>query len=117
MQGMISQTDVELSVISKNFFFTFYNLFIFYTVLGSAGNLLSTLKDTIDSTSYIANQLAKNLETIGNFYINLIVLQGLGLFPFRLLEFGSLFLYPISLMGSKTPRGSYILPSSRREAF
>ena len=114
MQGMISQTEVELSVISKNFFFTFFNLFVFYTVLGSAGNLLSTLKESIESTRYIANQLAKRLERFGQFYINLIVLQGLGLFPFRLLEFGSLFLYPISLMGSKTPRGICILPGSRR---
>ncbi|KAF3926326.1 hypothetical protein AA313_de0201357 [Arthrobotrys entomopaga] len=33
MQGMISQADVERSVISKNFFFTFFNLFLIFTVL------------------------------------------------------------------------------------
>jgi len=38
------------------------------------------------------------------FYVNFIILQGLGLFPFRLLEIGSVSLYPIYLMGAKTPR-------------
>ena len=33
LQGMISQADVELSVISKNFFFTFFNLFFAFSVL------------------------------------------------------------------------------------
>ena len=32
-QGMLSQADVELSVISKNFFFTFFNLFFAFSVL------------------------------------------------------------------------------------
>ncbi|KAI9885633.1 MAG: bifunctional endoribonuclease/protein kinase ire1 [Watsoniomyces obsoletus] len=107
MQGMISQGEVELSVISKNFFFTFYNLFIFYTVLGSATNLTATLdslKDALKDTSYVANQLASRIEDYGQFFINLIILQGLGLLPLRLLEFGSVSLYPITLMGAKTPR-------------
>ena len=105
MQGMISQGEVELSVISKNFFFTFFNLFLLYTVLGSATNLFTPLKRSYYDAGYIANQLAKQLEKFGQFYINLIVLQGIGLLPLRLLEFGSLSLYPILLMGAKTPRG------------
>ena len=32
------------------------------------------------------------------------MLQGIGLFPMRLLEFGSVSLYPIMLWGAKTPR-------------
>lgn len=111
MQGMISQAEVELSVISKNFFFTFFNLFLSLTVLGSAAHLLTALKGFLNRTDYIANQLAQQLEKFGQFYINLIILQGLGLFPFRLLEFGSVSLYPIYRMGAKTPRGriSFVL--------
>ena len=40
-QGMLSQGDVELSAISKNFFFTFFNFFVLFTVLGTASNVLS----------------------------------------------------------------------------
>ena len=104
-QGMISQGDVELSVISKNFFFTFFNFFIIFTALGTAAmtpdNLGSIpLRDT-------ANQLALQIQDLRNFYVNYIILQGFGLFPFRLLEFGSVSLYPIGLIGAKTPRGKY----------
>jgi len=52
-----------------------------------------------------ANQLALSIQDLRSFYMNYIILQGLGLFPFRLLEVGSVILYPIGLIGAKTPRG------------
>ena len=107
-QGMISQGDVELSVISKNFFFTFFNLFLVFTIFGTASNFWPTLRDTLrDSfrdTTTLAFLLATYVKGLGTFYTNFILLQSVGLFPFRLLEFGSVSLYPILLMGSKTPR-------------
>ena len=107
MQGMTSQGDVELSVISKNFFFTFFNLFIIFTVWGSASNFYDfwkDLQDILKDTAGIAYAVAKSLEQLAPFYVNLIVLQGLGLFPFRLLEFGAVSLYPFYLLYAKTPR-------------
>ena len=111
LQGMISQGDVELSVISKNFFFTFFNLFIVFTIFGTASNaygFFNRIGDSLKDTTSIAHVLATSLQGLAPFYINLIVLQGIGLFPFRLLEFGSVALYPVSLMGAKTPRGTTI---------
>ncbi|KAF2740394.1 DUF221-domain-containing protein [Polyplosphaeria fusca] len=108
MQGMISQGDVELSVISKNFFFTFFNFFIVFTVLGTASGFVSLLErwgeQFQQSASKIAQAIADSLTGLINFYVNFIILQGLGLFPLRLLEFGALTLYPINLIGAKTPR-------------
>ena len=52
----------------------------------------------------IANGIAKSLQQLLDFYVNFILLQGLGLFPFRLLEIGSVSLYPITRIGAKTPR-------------
>ncbi|EXJ96011.1 hypothetical protein A1O1_01137 [Capronia coronata CBS 617.96] len=106
-QGMVSQGDVELSVISKNFFFTFFNLFIVFTIWGSASTFYEfwqDLQDILRDTAGIAYAVAKALEQLSPFYINLIVLQGFGLFPFRLLEFGSVALYPFYLITAKTPR-------------
>ncbi|EXJ79214.1 hypothetical protein A1O3_08715 [Capronia epimyces CBS 606.96] len=106
-QGMVSQGDVELSVISKNFFFTFFNLFIVFTVWGSASTFYEfwqDLRDILRDTAGIAYAVAKALEQLSPFYVNLIVLQGLGLLPFRLLEFGSVALYPFYLITAKTPR-------------
>lgn len=116
---MISLGDVEMSLISKNFFFTFFNLFLVFTIFGTASkaiDLSSGLKngfkdisDTFQDTTRIAQILATSLQGLAPFYINLIILQGLGLFPFRLLEFGSVALYPIYLIGAKTPRGMALL--------
>jgi len=106
---MISQGEVELSVISKNFFFTFFNFFIVFTVLGTATSFYDFSKkfnDSLKDLPKIANTLAISLGSLLDFYTNFIILQGLGLFPLRLLEFGSVALYPISLIGAKTPRGT-----------
>ncbi|KAH0558907.1 hypothetical protein GP486_004468, partial [Trichoglossum hirsutum] len=106
---MISQGDVELSVISKNFFFTFFNLFIIFTITGTAASYYSLLRDSLKDTTKIAYLLATSLGDLSQFYVNLIVLQGIGLLPLRLLEFGSVALYPLRLIGAKTPRGKLSL--------
>lgn len=103
-QGSISQSDVELSVISKNFFFTFFNVFLVFTVFGTATNIWPVLQDSLKDATKIAYNLATSLQALGLFYTNFIMLQGIGLFPLRLLEFGSVSLYPIMLWGAKTPR-------------
>lgn len=103
-QGMISQGDVELSVISKNFFFIFFNVFLIFTVSGTASKFWPFLQDSLRDTTKIAYQLATSVKGLAVFYTNFILLQSFGLLPFRLLEFGSVSLYPIALMGSKTPR-------------
>ncbi|KAH6671090.1 hypothetical protein B0J14DRAFT_564777 [Halenospora varia] len=103
-QGMISQGDVELSVISKNFFFTFFNVFLVFTVFGTASKFWPVLQDSFKDTTKITYQLARSVKNLGGFYMNFILLQGVGLQPFRLLEIGSVSLYPIMRMGAKTPR-------------
>src|ERR1700727_507164 len=93
LQGMISQGDVELSVISKNFFFTFFNFFVIFTALGTASGVVDMFErfgDSLKDTSSIANALANSLQKLLLFYVDFIILQGLGLFPLRLMEFGSL---------------------------
>ncbi|KAF2842690.1 DUF221-domain-containing protein, partial [Patellaria atrata CBS 101060] len=107
LQGMISQGDVELSVISKNFFFIFFNFFIVFTALGTATtfyDFFSKFGDSIKDAFSIAHTLAQSLQQLTIFYVNFIILQSFGLFPFRLLEFGSVVQYPIALIGAKTPR-------------
>ncbi|KAL9610888.1 MAG: hypothetical protein Q9167_004429 [Letrouitia subvulpina] len=110
LQGMLSQGEIEISLINKNFFFTFFNLFVLFTVFGTASQAISWVRinDTLAGASKdvgeIARKLATSLQDLDHFYLNLIILQALGLFPFRLLEFGSVSLYPITLIGAKTPR-------------
>jgi hypothetical protein len=98
---------MELSVISKNFFFSFFNLFLVFTVFGTSTtfyDMWNNLRDAFKDATTIAFALAKSLESFSPFYINFIILQGFGLLPFRLLEFGSVAMYPIHLLSAKTPR-------------
>ncbi|KAK8020853.1 hypothetical protein PG990_005991 [Apiospora arundinis] len=105
LQGMISQGDVELSVVSKNFFFTFFNVFLVFTITGSASTFWSSLRDAVNKDAgTIARNLATSIASMIDFYISFIMLQSLGLMPFRLLQFGSVSLYPVYRMGAKTPR-------------
>jgi len=107
-QGMIAQGDIELSAISKNFFFTFFNFFVVFTILGTASKFYQFYErfgDLLQDFQKVAYTLALSLQRFLPFYVNFIILQGIGLFPFRLLEVGAVTLYPIYLMGSKTPRG------------
>lgn len=106
LQGMVSQGDVELSTISKNFFFIFFNIFVVYAVSGSAAlaDFWAILRDSLSDTNTIAKKIAGSIQDLNNFYLNFIMLQGFGLFPFKLLQFGSISLYSIYRMGAKTPR-------------
>ncbi|KAI1147514.1 hypothetical protein F4825DRAFT_147175 [Nemania diffusa] len=106
MQGSISQGEVELSVISKNFFFVFFNIFVVYAVSGSAAlaEFWKIIKDSLSDTNTIAEKIAQSIQSLSNFYLNFIMLQGFGLFPFKLLQFGSVSMYPFYRMGAKTPR-------------
>lgn len=103
----MSRGDVELSIISKNFFFSFFNMFLLFTVFGTATGFYGfweNLRDAFKDTTTVALALATSLEGLAPFYINLLILQGLGLFPFRLLEFGSVALYPLNFLRARTPR-------------
>jgi hypothetical protein len=101
-QGMISNGDIELSTISKNFFFMFFNFFVVFTAFGTASMTLEGFGTQPPRET--ARQLASSLETLRQFYINFILLQALGLLPLRLLEFGSVSSYPFGRMNAKTPR-------------
>ncbi|ROT37159.1 DUF221-domain-containing protein [Sodiomyces alkalinus F11] len=106
-QGKISRGDVELSIISKNFFFSFFNIFFVFAVSSTAINvvqLMDRLQDALRDTAGFARLIANQANKMSVFYISFIMLQGVGLFPFRLLEAGSVFLYPLYRMGAKTPR-------------
>ncbi|YCL19882.1 Calcium permeable stress-gated cation channel 1 [Komagataella phaffii] len=86
-QGMISKGDIELSVIKKNFLYVFFNLFLIFTVFGTLSSYWSLLSDT----TRIAYLLATSIKEMSVFYVNLILLQGLTMFPFKLLQVGDMF--------------------------
>ena len=95
-QGYTSHGDEELSSVSKNFFYIFVNLFLVFTLFGTA---------SLSDTTQLAYQLAKSLKELSLFYVDLIILQGIGIFPYKLLLLGNLLKYSIgNWFWCKTPR-------------
>lgn len=95
-QGYTSHSDEELSTVSKNFFYIFVNLFLVFTLFGTA---------SLSDTTKIAYQLAESLKGLSLFYVDLIILQGIGIFPYKLLLLGNLVLFPLgNAFWCKTPR-------------
>ncbi|GMM33495.1 Csc1 protein [Saccharomycopsis crataegensis] len=99
-QGFVSHGEQELSSVSKNFFYLFVNMFLVFTLAGTASNYWSFLSDT----TKIAKQLATSLRDLSLFYVDLIIFQGLGMFPFKLLLFGATFKFPFFYSSCTTPR-------------
>lgn len=100
-QGYTSRGDEELSAISKNFFYIFVNLFLVFTLFGTA---------ILTDTAQLAYQLADSLKKLSLFYVDLIILQGIGIFPYKLLLLGNLIKWPLgSLFWCKTPRDYFNL--------
>lgn len=95
-QGFISSEDAELASVAKNFFYVFVNLFLVFMI---ATNYLSLL-----DTTQIAVKLADVLKQLSSFYTNLIILQGIGVFPARLLQAGSLLQFPFFAAHCKSAR-------------
>lgn len=103
-QGMVSRGQIELSVISKNFFFTFFNIFVVFAVSGSTTQFLPVLWGALDKTHELPQLIARSIMNISDFYISFIVLQGVGLMPFRLLEPGGITLHAWARLTARTPR-------------
>ncbi|GMM41869.1 hypothetical protein ACO0OE_002802 [Hanseniaspora uvarum] len=85
-QGFISYSEEEISLVSKNFFYIFVNLFLVFTLAGTYSNFWGYFTDT----TKIAYQLAQSIKEFSLFYVDLIILQGIGMFPFKLLLIGNM---------------------------
>ncbi|WPK25140.1 hypothetical protein PUMCH_002443 [Australozyma saopauloensis] len=83
-QGYPLSSEVELSSLLKNFFFIFFILFLVFTITGTLWDYFTSIGDT----TKFASQLASSLKKLSLFYVDYIILQGLAMFPVKLLQIG-----------------------------
>lgn len=83
-QGYALASEVELLTLLKNFFFIFFILFLVFTITGTLWDYFTSIGDT----TRFASQLASSLKKLLLFYVDLILLQGLAMFPVKLLQIG-----------------------------
>ncbi|ESW97747.1 hypothetical protein KL918_003126 [Ogataea parapolymorpha] len=109
LQGLVSKGDVDLSITRKNFMYIFFNLFLVFTLFGT----LSSYKALLSDTTKIAPLLATSIKSLSLFYIDLILLQGLVMFPVKLLQAGDL----AYIFWEYVLRHSWQTPRSYRDLF
>ncbi|RIA95977.1 hypothetical protein C1645_756070 [Glomus cerebriforme] len=83
LQAFKSRSAIEASTFAKYFFFLLINILLVFTVV----TWLGAFKEIAENPTEIPIKLAKTLPRVAPFFINYIVLQGIGLYPFRILMF------------------------------
>ncbi|KAJ1649339.1 phosphate metabolism protein 7 [Dispira simplex] len=74
LEGTVRQSDVELSLVHRYFFFLVVNVFIVSTL---AGTIIGAIKPILDDPKNIAYELARSLPKANVYFITYIMLQGL----------------------------------------
>ncbi|WBW72177.1 calcium ion transmembrane transporter [Schizosaccharomyces osmophilus] len=99
VQGFNSRGEEEIYSVGKNFAYLFVNFFLVYIIAGST-SYWELVKDTTTLAHFLANRLPNQAQ----FFIDLIVLQGIGMFPLKLIQLGKLFIYLIRRSFAKHPQ-------------
>ncbi|CAG8567760.1 9302_t:CDS:10 [Ambispora leptoticha] len=101
-QGLQARSYVELSTLSKFFFFLLVNVLLIFTI---AGTIFKSLEDIITEPTKVAKILATTLPTVAPFFVNFVILEGIGIYPLQLLQFGDVVSTLMKrLFIAKTPR-------------
>ncbi|KAJ3392635.1 hypothetical protein HDU92_008269 [Lobulomyces angularis] len=106
MQGFEARSWIEMSLLSKYFFFLFWN--IFFVVVTSTTAIKGKFSD-VESPDKIIKLLGNSLPRSSTYFVNYAMLQAFASFPAQLLLLGPLFLtwvYRIIpwIKGTTTPR-------------
>lgn len=84
--------------------FYFFNLFNVLLVVTIAGTAVNAIVDILNNPSSIASILATSLPNIAQFFINFIVLSGIGAFGLSLANIGGLVVSSLLRFLCKSPR-------------
>ncbi|GES81939.1 DUF221-domain-containing protein [Rhizophagus clarus] len=82
LEGLKSRSAIESSTFNKYFSFLLVTVLLIFTVVGT---WLSAFEDIAQNPTKITITLAKNLPRVAPFFINYVVLQGIAIYPSRIL--------------------------------
>ncbi|KAI3642631.1 hypothetical protein MP228_012186 [Amoeboaphelidium protococcarum] len=101
IQGAVSKSRVNVLVFKSFYFFNLFNVLLVVTIAGTAVN---AIVDILNNPSSIASILATSLPNIAQFFINFIVLSGIGAFGLSLANIGGLVVSTLLRFLCKSPR-------------
>ncbi|KAJ1914538.1 hypothetical protein IWQ60_008773 [Tieghemiomyces parasiticus] len=82
-KGVRVRAQMDTFVLSRVFFFQIFNVLLVFTL---SSTLWNSLYEIIDNPSQITQKLASSLPQVAPFFINYIIMLGVGYLPFKLLQ-------------------------------
>ncbi|KAF9185509.1 hypothetical protein BGZ51_002631 [Haplosporangium sp. Z 767] len=100
-QGIQSHSAVARSLYNKYFTFILFNVVLVFTVVGTWAQAVTKVYHNLGELTLL---LATSFPRVAPFFVNFLVLKGLGSFPLQLLQIGDVFEQTFRGFASKTPR-------------
>ncbi|CAO3575199.1 unnamed protein product [Mortierella alpina] len=100
-QGIQSHSAVARSLYHKYFYFILFNVVLLFTVIGTWAQAFDRVYHNLGELALL---LAMSLPRVAPFFVNYLILKGIGSFPLQLLQFGDVIEQTFRGALSKTPR-------------
>ncbi|KAJ1722263.1 hypothetical protein LPJ53_003305 [Coemansia erecta] len=101
VSGIQSRSGIQRSVLGRYFLFLIVNVLLIFTV---SRTVLTDYEKWIENPALIPKLFATRLPTAAPFFMDYIILYGLGYYPIQLLQLGSISLAVFRRMVCRTPR-------------
>ncbi|KAF8930060.1 hypothetical protein BGZ47_000771 [Haplosporangium gracile] len=100
-QGIQSHSGIGRALYNKYFTFILFNVVLVFTV---AGTWAQTFNKVYHNLGELTLLLATSLSRVAPFFVNFLILKGIGMYPVQLLLIGDVFKQSFQGFLSKTPR-------------
>ncbi|KAJ1822666.1 hypothetical protein LPJ56_000654 [Coemansia sp. RSA 2599] len=101
VSGIQSRSGIQKSVLKRYFWFLIVNVLLIFTV---SRTMLTDYEKWIENPALIPKLFATQLPMAAPFFMDYIILYGLGYYPIQLLQLGSISLAVFRRMVCRTPR-------------
>ncbi|KAJ2853663.1 hypothetical protein J3B02_003039, partial [Coemansia erecta] len=101
VSGIQSRSGIQKSVLKRYFWFLIVNVLLIFTV---SRTILTDYEKWIENPALIPKLFATQLPMAAPFFMDYIILYGLGYYPIQLLQLGSISLAMFRRMICRTPR-------------
>ncbi|KAF9916827.1 hypothetical protein BX616_002711 [Lobosporangium transversale] len=100
-QGIRSHSEIAHALYSKYFTFILFNVVLVFTIVGTWAQAFNKVYHNLGELTLL---LAASLPRVSPFFVNYIILRGIGLFPLQLLQAAHVFVLLLQKFISRTPR-------------
>ncbi|KAJ2470177.1 hypothetical protein GGI02_003098, partial [Coemansia sp. RSA 2322] len=101
LSGIQSRSTIQRSVLSRYFIFLIANVLLIFTI---SRTMLTDYEKWVENPALIPKLFATNLPKAAPFFMDYIILYGLGYYPLQLLQLGSIVQAVFRRMLCRTPR-------------